>query len=229
VTIGSSRVVRPDSEDTETIRRAVWVWLSLFAVAPVFRCSALRSSESTREQTLRRSPAHAFPVLRRHCRVSPQPPVSRLQRPFPVAADPFGSAPASGFGPLSAPGSSHPLEEGDVRPQGSERRSGAVGAHGDDLRGGRDTLDRQRRFASNPKIRGEPPERAVRPKPTHSLPSPLPAGDGKPSSTLKGARGGELVVSYTQARRVSSESTAASLRPDSPKKASRRITRPRRI
>jgi hypothetical protein len=182
VTIGSSHVVHPDFEDTETIRRAVWVELSLFAVAPVFRCSALRSSESTREQTFRRSPAHAFPVLRRHCRVSPQPPVSRLQRPFPGAADPFGSAPAPGFGPPSAPGSPHPLEEGDVRPRGSERRSGAVGSHGDDLRRDRNTLDRQRRSASNPKTRGEPPERATRPKPSHSLPGTLHTGDGKPSS-----------------------------------------------
>lgn len=42
----------------------------------------------------------------------------------------------------------------------------------------------------------------------------------------KGARGGELVVSNTQARQISFDAFAASLRPDLPKKASRRIPVP---
>jgi hypothetical protein len=42
----------------------------------------------------------------------------------------------------------------------------------------------------------------------------------------KGTRGGMFIVSNTQARRLSFDTSAASLRPDLPKKASRRIAVP---
>jgi hypothetical protein len=200
----------PGLRRLRTIRRAVWVELSLFAVAPVFRCSALRCFESPVERPTRRSTAHAFPVLRRHCRVSPQPPVSRLQRPFP------------GRGPSFRIGTS--AQASDRRPPDTWPESQSTGAAPRHPQGRPTEAGRTRR---GPKRRSQPdrkdPNWTAQASPHDrsrgcSLPGLLPTGDGKPSSALEETRGGELAMSDTQARRLQSETFAASLRPDLPKK-----------
>lgn len=91
------------------------------------------------------------------------------------------------------------------------------------------TTDGQRRSRFGPQ--GPEPDRPKRTSSTEAgdVTSKRPRdSDGKPSSTHEGARGGAFVGSNTQVRGWSFVSSAASLRPSSPKKASRRATFPGR-
>lgn len=70
-------------------RRASWVWLSLFAVTPFYRCSALRFSGRTPWTRDPKITCPRLPVLRRHSRVSPQPSVTRSRCPSARCGQPF--------------------------------------------------------------------------------------------------------------------------------------------
>jgi len=180
-------------------RRAVWVWLSLFAVAPVFRCSALRFSARPAGQTIRRRPVRASlssgaTAEYDRSRQSLDSSVRSLARS--ILSDP----PAQGFGPLSAPGSpTLGKPRAGVRPEGRSTGAAPSASDGGDLRRGCHTADRRRRSRLDPEGSSRTtPSECPRPKPGNIATEPPRVNNGKPSSTHERARGGVLVESNTQ-------------------------------
>lgn len=162
----------------ETDRRAVLVWLSLFAVAPVSRVSALRFSGLPRRAS---NPKTVHPHL-----PCPQAPLQSLttavslSTPVPAlpSADPFESAPSRGCERLPAtrwPDAGEPTKD-RYRPEGRNLSlQRPFDPDGGDLRrsctsrvsmgGGRGT---------NPKVcTGPPRAKALGRNREKSLPSPL--------------------------------------------------------
>jgi len=157
------------------VRRAVWVELSLFAVAPVFRCSALRSSDRpaarpTRKSCVLPSLSSGATAEYHRSRQSHDSSVRSLARP--TLSDPHRRE-ASDRRPHLA---DRPLDkrERGFRSQGPERRHGAVSVHR--ARPPKRSTHREPTAEVTVEPQGPEPDRPSehpRPKPERSLPSPL--------------------------------------------------------
>lgn len=184
----------------EIDRRALLVWLSLFAVAPIPRSPALGSFGLSRRAG---GPKTARPHL-----PCPQAPLQSITAAaslsIPVlalpSADPFGSAPSRGCEHLPAPKSPcrrtdedraptrrpEPLDAAPIRARQGHPRRGRT--RHVSMGGGRDTI---------PKVHAGPPERRLSAEAERNRCQAPSNQSGKPPSADERARGAWFVSDNT--------------------------------